>query len=226
MLIRKSNDRGHSKFKGLISFHSFSFGDYIDLNHRGFGSLRVINEDEILPEIGFDTHPHWNMEIITYVYEGTLSHADSMGYKTEIRTGEVQKISAGTGIEHSEYNHSKTEAVKLLQIWIVPKSKNTSPNYEQQALDPNAKIQLIASGDSQDKSLTINQDAKIYLLRLKAGEHYRHELQHNKSWLQIIKGELNFDQLKLSQGDGLGLENQKELNFLAQKDSELLIFEL
>lgn len=226
MLIRKSQARGITHTDWLLSYHSFSFGDYIDLNHRGFGKLRVINEDLIAPGAGFDKHPHWNMEIVTYVYEGILEHRDSIGNHYLINAGDVQRMSAGTGIEHSEYNASSTEAVKLLQIWILPEAKGMSPSYEQKHFDPKPNLQLIVSRDGRDGSLSIAQDIDIYILRLPSSATYRYKTSKAKTWLQIVRGPMNINGVELDAGDACGFEKITELELQAISDLEVLIFDM
>ncbi len=225
----KSQDRGLSNYPGLVSYHSFSFAGYIDPENKGWGNLRVINEDILEAAAGFDTHFHRDMEIITYMISGALEHKDSKGNEYTIGAGEVQRISAGSGIEHSEYNASQNEQVKFLQIWIKPEIKQSEPNYEQKAFDESLKnnnLLLIASKDARDGSISILQDCDIYASQLEAGKKLELNLSKEKSWLQIIEGELELDNLKLSSGDGLGLESKTKLELMALAKTHFLIFDM
>lgn len=224
--IRKSQDRGLTSLDWLTSYHSFSFGDYIDLNHRGFENLRVINEDEIVAGTGFDYHPHANMEIVTYVLSGTLEHKDSMGNCSLINAGDVQRMSAGTGILHSEYNHSQLEPVRLMQIWIFPEERDIEPSYEQKHFDDSEVLRLLVSKTGRDGSVTINQDIDIYLLRLQTNEEFLYSITKEKAWLQVLRGSLKFDGHELTVGDACAIEQAQELSLSASGDLELLIFDM
>lgn len=224
--LRKSQDRGLTKLDWLTSYHSFSFGDYIDLNHRGYENLRVINEDEIAPGKGFDYHQHANMEIVTYVMSGTLEHKDSMGNHSLIKTGDVQRMSAGTGILHSEYNHSQLEPVHLVQIWIFPERKGIEPSYEQKHFNNSGVLKLVVSKTGREGSVTINQDIDIYILRLETNEKFLYSITKEKAWLQVLSGSLKFNEYELNTGDACAIEEVRELNFCASSDLELLIFDM
>ncbi|MBD2042794.1 pirin family protein [Microcoleus sp. FACHB-672] len=228
--LRKSEERGHANHGWLDSYHSFSFANYYDPNNMGFRALRVINEDWVQPAKGFGTHPHRDMEIITYVLEGALEHKDSLGTGSIIRPGEVQKMSAGTGVTHSEYNPSKTEQVHLLQIWIVPDQKNLPPSYEQKTYSTAEKrnqLRLIASPGGQDGSVTVHQDAKLYASVLDAGEKVVHELSPNRHiWVQVAQGEITVNGLSLSAGDAAAISEENRVVVMANTASEILLFDL
>src|SRR5262245_5659987 len=191
--LRKSNNRGHANHGWLDSHHTFSFADYYDPRHMGFRALRVINEDRVAPGAGFPTHPHRDMEIISYVLEGGLEHKDSMGTGSVIRPGDVQRMSAGTGVTHSEYNASKSELVHFLQIWLLPEQRNIKPSYEQKTFsadDKRKKLRLVGSRDGRDGSVTIHQDVDLYATRLEAGEALRHDLKPGRhAWVHVARGQ-------------------------------------
>lgn len=221
--IRKSKERGYNKINWLESFHSFSFGGYYDPEYVSFGPLRVINEDIIAPSGGFAPHSHQDMEIVTYIISGALEHKDSMGNSSVIRPGEIQRMSAGTGITHSEYNHSDKESVHLLQIWFHPDKKNLSPGYEQAEF----KRPLIASQTGKNATIKLNQDVDIYSISLNNGEKF--ELSTNKSrniWVQMINGNVVILDHELSKGDGGAITKQDHLSINALEPSELLIFDM
>ena len=228
--IRRSHERGHAEHGWLDSHHTFSFADYYDPAHMGFRSLRVINEDRVAPGMGFPTHPHHDMEIFSYVLEGSLAHKDSMGNVRSLRTGEVQLMSAGTGVMHSEFNPSRTEAAHFLQIWIVPERSGLPPRYtewrpttEQQSV---AKV-LIISHDGREQSATIAADADVFRVRLRAGESVSHELRENRAaWLQVMRGSLSFNGETLEAGDAASCENAGSLSIAATADAEALLFDL
>lgn len=228
--IRKSNERGGGDYGWLKTRHTFSFDQYYDPNWMSFRSLRVINEDWVAPGGGFPTHPHRDMEIITYVLEGALEHEDSMGNGSTIRPGDGQRMSAGTGVRHSEANHSKTDSVHLLQIWIMPNRAGHEPGYEQKefpAAEKHNKLRLIASSDGSDGSVTIHQDAKLYVSLLSAGKELKHALAPGRSaWLQIAKGVVELNGQKLNQGDGAAVQDEPQLAIKASADSEILLFDL
>lgn len=226
MKIIKSAERGLTKIDWLASYHSFSFGDYIDPENRGFGNLRVINDDEIAPASGFGMHPHWNMEIVTYVLEGSLEHHDSMGNQYLINAGDIQRISAGTGIEHSEVNPSADTKVRLIQIWILPNTKGTVPSYEHKHFDSKEKLQLIISPDGRDGSISIKQDMDIYVLRLENQQNFNYQIKKSKAWLQILTGSVRINETELKQGDALALEDAQLLNFSEADKLELLVFDM
>jgi quercetin 2,3-dioxygenase len=193
----------------------------------GFRALRVINEDRVEPGAGFPTHGHRDMEIVTYVLAGSLEHKDSLGTGSVIRPGELQRMSAGRGVQHSEFNASKTEPVHLLQIWILPERSGATPEYEQKRFDLGSDLRLIASHDGRAGSVTIHQDAALYAARPVKGTVMRHELAKGRhAWLQVAKGELELEGAKLVAGDGAALSNSPGLELRATKDSELLLFDL
>ena len=228
--IRPSDERGVAEFGWLKSRHTFSFGHYYDPRHMGFRSLRVINDDWVAPGAGFDTHGHRDMEIVTYVLEGALEHKDSLGAGSVIRPGEVQRMTAGTGIMHSEFNHSKSEFVHLLQIWIEPERTGLAPGYEQRefALDERRRtLRLVASRDGRDGSVTIHQDAALYAAVLAADESVSHELAPGRhAWLHVARGAANLNGHALVEGDGAGVSDESRLDITAQPDAEILLFDL
>jgi redox-sensitive bicupin YhaK (pirin superfamily) len=228
--IRPSQDRGRTNIDWLNSYHSFSFGDYYDPSNMGFRSLRAINEDWVKPVAGFGKHPHRDMEIITYVVKGELEHQDSMGNGSVIRAGDVQRMSAGTGILHSEFNPSRTDPVHLLQIWLLPDRRNLKPEYDQQTVSQSAKtgkLKLLASRDGQEGSMKIHQDASLYATHLREGDAIVHPLPKNRhGWLQMICGEIEVNGKILVAGDGASLSDEPEIRVRAKKDSEFLVFDL
>jgi redox-sensitive bicupin YhaK (pirin superfamily) len=228
--IRKSEERGHFNHGWLDTYHTFSFDQYYDPSHMHFGSLRVINEDRVAPGRGFPTHSHRDMEIITYVLEGGLAHRDSMGNGSIIKPGEVQRMTAGTGVAHSEANPSNTEPVHLLQIWILPKAQNLDPGYEQKMfadqLTP-GKLLLIASENGRNGSVKITQDASIYAAKLESDQNVTHTLAGGRrAWLQVARGGVNLNGVELKQGDGAGITKETSLNINAREPSEVLLFDL
>ena len=227
---RKSADRGRTKIDWLDSRHSFSFGEYYDPKEMGFRSLRVINEDRVIPGAGFPTHPHRDMEIITYVLSGQLEHKDSLGTGSVILPGDGQRMSAGRGIRHSEYNPSPTEKVHLLQIWIMPDKQGHEPGYEQKSFpeaEKRGKLRLIASRDGAEGSVKINQDAKLFVTLLSPGDEVKHALGAKRhAWLQVAKGEVELNGKKLHQGDGAAISDEKNLTVKGIKDAEVLLFDL
>lgn len=228
--IRKSEDRGTTEQYWLDSKHTFSFGDYYDHNHMGFGVLRVINEDRVKPTAGFGTHPHDNMEILTYVLEGELEHKDTLGTGSIIRPGDVQRMSAGTGISHSEHNPSSDHQVHLLQIWIIPETRELEPSYEQKNFTDIRKpgnLTLVASRRGEKGSLTIHQDVSLYVLDLTPDQSFRYTLGEDRmAWLQIARGDLLLNGQALKQGDGVAVSHEKELELQAKGTVEILIFNL
>lgn len=229
-LLRPSETRGEADFGWLKSKHSFSFGSYFDPNHIGFGALRVINEDCVAPSAGFPTHPHQNMEIISYIVSGGLEHKDSLGTGSVIRPGELQRMSAGSGVRHSEYNHSDTDPVHFLQIWIVPEADGLKPNYEQKAF-PDAErrdtLKLIGSRNGREGSVVIHQDVDLWASLLSAEKSVSFDIKPGrKVWLQIVKGKLSVDGLSLAAGDGLGLLDAGKIDLVAQENCEFLLFDL
>jgi hypothetical protein len=228
--LRKSRDRGVANFGWLDSRHSFSFGHYYDPAQMGFGPLRVINEDRVAPGGGFAPHGHANMEIISVVLAGALEHRDSLGTGSVIRPGDVQRMSAGSGIQHSEYNASKTEPVHFLQIWIQPDRLNIAPGYEQKHFpqeERRGRLRLFASGDGRDGSLTIRQDAALFGGTLAAGEMVEHGFAAGRrGWLQLVRGEVDANGQRLAAGDGAAIDGEAALRIAAASDSELLLFDL
>lgn len=228
--IRRSKERGHANYGWLDTNYTFSFSNYYDPRFMGFRSLRVINEDYIAPDQGFPTHGHRDMEILTYVIRGEISHKDSMGNGTTILPHEVQRMSAGTGILHSEYS-SPTEETHLLQIWILPEEEDLTPGYEQTFFAPEekqGKLKLVASRAGTDGSVTIHQDVSLYSSILGAGETVSHELAENRhAWVQIIKGEIELGGEVLKAGDGAAVSDERVLNIKSLADeTEFLLFDL
>ena len=228
--IRKAADRGHFDFGWLDTYHTFSFGDYYDPEFVNFRSLRVINEDRVAPRTGFPKHGHRDMEIITYILEGALEHRDSMGNGSVIRPGEVQRMTAGTGVTHSEANSSETERVHLLQIWILPNARGLKPGYEQKTFADDEKrnrLRLVASADGRDGSVTINQDASIYASVLDAGREAIHQLAPDRSaWVQVARGRIAINGNDLNQGDGAAISGEPAIAIAASEPAELLLFDL
>jgi quercetin 2,3-dioxygenase len=226
---RPAEERGRARFGWLDSRHTFSFGHYHDDAHMGFGPLRVINEDRVTPGAGFDTHGHSDMEILSYVLEGELAHKDSIGTGSVIRPGEVQRMSAGTGIRHSEFNPSPQAPVHFLQIWILPEREGLKPGYQQSAfpLDDKGRLHLVASGDGRDGSLTINQDVDLYAGRLTEGEIVERKLRDGRlGWLQVARGAVSLNGVALATGDGAAIEKETDLVIRADSDAEILLFEM
>jgi quercetin 2,3-dioxygenase len=230
LTLRRANERGHANFGWLDSHHTFSFGEYQDSQWMGFGALRVINEDRVEPGAGFATHGHRDMEIISYVLEGGLAHKDSLGTGSVIKPGEVQRMSAGNGIRHSEYNASNSERVHFLQIWILPDQQNIQPSYEQREYPQSERenaLRLVASADGREGSLRIQQDANMYASLLKSGQTLRLPLASGRlGWVQVARGSVRVNGQLLNAGDGLGAKQESELLIEAQSDSELLSFDL
>jgi len=226
--IRKADERGRTKAGWLDSRHTFSFGEYYDPKHLGFSVLRVINDDRVAPGAGFATHPHRDMEIVTYVLEGALEHKDSMGNGSVIVPGEVQRMSAGTGVTHSEFNPSKTEPVHFLQIWVLPGAEGLPPGYEQKKFSlPEKSFRLVASPDGRDGSVSINQDAKIYAGRLTNGGSLRQVLSPSrKAWLHVARGDVKLNDTALHEGDAAALQEEPSLELSNAKDAEVLLFDL
>ena len=229
--LRPAEERGQADYGWLHTRYSFSFADYYDPKHVHFRSLRVINEDHVEPGHGFGTHPHRDMEIITYVLEGALAHKDSMGTGSTIRPGEVQRMSAGTGVLHSEFNHSPSEEVHLLQIWILPERKGIEPSYEQKEFPHDAKLnrlRLVASPNGEEGSVTIHQDARLYASVLEQGQQLRHELGKGRyAWLQVARGEVSLNGSPLKAGDGAAVEREAALEIVGRApSSEFLLFDL
>ncbi|HUP57856.1 MAG TPA: pirin family protein [Bdellovibrionota bacterium] len=230
IIIRKSNERGHAQHGWLEARHTFSFAGYYDPKHTGFRDLLVINEDRVQPGEGFGKHPHRDMEIITYIIEGELEHKDSMGNGSVIRPGDIQRMSAGTGVLHSEFNHSKQNLVHLLQIWITPAREGIQPSYEEKKILPEEKrnrLKLIVSPKGEDGSVRINQDAKLYSSLLDPGKEVNHELASGRhGWLQIARGSVDLNGVQLEEGDGAAISEEHSLKLRATKPAELLLFDL
>jgi redox-sensitive bicupin YhaK (pirin superfamily) len=229
--VRPANQRGTANFGWLDSRHTFSFGDYYDPEQMGFGPLRVINEDRVSPGQGFGTHGHQDMEIITYVLEGALEHKDSIGTGSVIRPGDVQVMSAGTGIRHSEFNHSQTEPVHFLQIWVVPDRERIAPRYEQKTFseaDKRGRLRLVGSSDGRDGSVVIHQDVELLAAVLDAGEQITHVLRSGrKGWLQVVRGSVTMNGRDLGAGDGAAIEGETALAVKAKSAAaEILLFDL
>ena len=228
--VRRAADRGHAKYDWLDTWHTFSFNTYYDPAHMGFRSLRVINEDWVDPGKGFGMHGHRDMEIITYVLEGALEHRDSLGTGSILRPGEFQRMSAGAGIRHSEFNPSSTEPVHLYQIWLLPNQKGLAPSYEQKAfaeVERRGRLRLVASPDAQNGSLLIHQDARVYLSTLDAEQEVRHELQPGRhAWLQVLRGSVVLNGQSLGTSDGVAVSGERSLTIRATVASETLLFDL
>ena len=228
--IRKSEERGHVKMDWLDSRHTFSFGDYYDPDHMAFHALRVINEDHVAPGSGFGAHPHRDMEIVTYVLDGVLEHKDNMGNGSLIHPGEIQRMSAGTGIVHSEFNHSKTSPVHLLQIWLTPERKGIAPGYEQKTFSLEQKHNqfcVMASPTSRDGSVKIHQDAELSVAVLDENKNLLHPLRPGRSaWLQVARGSIKLNEQTLNAGDGAAVEGEETLRIQGETKSELLLFDL
>jgi hypothetical protein len=228
--IRPSAQRGGGDHGWLKTQHSFSFSDYWDPKWMGFRSLRVINEDWVAPNTGFPTHPHRDMEIITYVLEGKLEHKDSLGTGSVILPGDGQSMTAGSGIRHSEFNPSATEPVHLLQIWIQPEKAALPPSYEQKSFptkEKQGKLRLVASREASDGSVKINQDARLYVTLLNTGEEVSHEFAAGRhGWLQVARGTVELNGKKLNQGDGAAISDEKTLSIKGATDAEVLLFDL
>lgn len=227
--LRKSTDRGHAEHGWLDSFHSFSFADYHDPAHMGYRSLRVINEDRVAPGMGFPTHPHRDMEIITYVVSGALRHCDSLGNTAVMRAGDVQRISAGSGVSHSEFNDSADDLTHFLQIWIVPDRRGVEPNYTERSfadIEP-GRLHIVCSQAGRNGSITIHQDADLYVARLAAGGAVTHALGSGRgAWLQLISGSLDVKGRALEAGDAAAIEEETPVHVLARADSHFLLFDL
>jgi quercetin 2,3-dioxygenase len=231
LTIRKSEDRGHANHGWLDSYHTFSFASYYDPSHMGFRDLRVINEDCVIGGKGFGTHPHKDMEIITYVLDGALAHKDSMGNGSTILPGDVQRLTAGTGITHSEFNHSPTDRVHLLQIWILPNRTEIQPSYEQKMFAPAEKhnqLRLIVSPNGENGSVSAQQDVQIYATILTQGAKAIHTVKPDRhAWIQVARGAIAIDGQILSAGDGASVSQTGELALIGQADgAEVLVFDL
>jgi redox-sensitive bicupin YhaK (pirin superfamily) len=230
LTLRKSQDRGHADHGWLKSQHSFSFAGYMDPAHMGWGNLRVINEDRVAPGMGFGTHGHRDMEIISYVLEGQLAHKDTMGNVKGIPPGDVQRMSAGRGVQHSEFNHAPDQTTHFLQIWILPKVNGIAPGYEQKSFptaEKRGRLRLVASGDGADGSVTINADAALYAGLFDGDEHATLSLDPTrKGYVHLVRGELDVNGQKLSTGDALLVDGTSELTLTGGRDAEVLVFDL
>jgi len=225
--LRKANDRGHANHGWLDSWHTFSFANYYDANFMGFSALRVINDDVIDAGQGFGTHPHKDMEILTYVLEGVVEHQDSMGNKEQVPAGEFQIMSAGTGVRHSEYNPSETERLHLYQIWIMPEKNGIAPRYEQRRFDADRGKQLVLSPDARDGSLKVFQDMELYRWALAKDEQSVHQIVANRRvWIQVVKGDVTINGTKATTADGLAIWDEQAISVHADGDSEILLFDL
>ncbi len=230
LTIRHAAERGHADHGWLNSYHSFSFANYYDPAHMGFRNLRVINEDRVQPGGGFPTHPHRDMEIVSYVIEGALEHRDSMGNGSVIQPGDVQRMSAGTGVRHSEYNPSQTELVHFLQIWLLPSQTGVEPSYEQKRFTPQDKagrLRLVASPDGRDGSVTIHSDAELYAGIFEQGESTEVRLAPGRhAWVQVVRGKVKVNGHELGAGDGAALSGEKLLRIEGVDSAEVLVFDL
>jgi quercetin 2,3-dioxygenase len=229
MKLRKANERGHAEHGWLDTYHSFSFADYYDPQWMGFRSLRVINDDLVMPGMGFGAHPHRDMEIITYILSGALQHKDSMGNGRVIRTGEVQYMSAGSGVQHSEFNPSKDEAVHLLQIWIQPDSKGLTPRYAEKSMAkaPTGALRLVTSKTGRDDSIAIHQDADLWLGKFQPGDRAMHKLAKGRNaWVHVAEGEVSLNGKTLVGGDAAAVSDEGALELRAAKPSQVLLFDL
>jgi redox-sensitive bicupin YhaK (pirin superfamily) len=228
--VRESQSRGHANHGWLDTFHTFSFADYHDEAHMGFRSLRVINEDRVAPGMGFGTHGHRDMEIVTYVLEGALEHKDSMGNGEVLRPGEFQRMSAGTGIRHSEFNPSADKPVHLYQIWLLPRAKGIKPSYEQKNFSDSEKqntLRLVASPDGANGSLTIYQDARIYLSSLHVGATVNHALSAGRhAWLQVLRGQVTVNGTLLETSDGVAASGESGLAIVGEQPAEVMLFDM
>ncbi|HVP60247.1 MAG TPA: pirin family protein [Myxococcaceae bacterium] len=228
--VRKSDERGHANHGWLDTHHTFSFADYHDPDNMGFRSLRVINEDRVAPGQGFGTHGHRDMEILSYVLEGGLAHKDSTGGGGVIRPGDVQRMSAGSGVMHSEFNASRSEPVHFLQIWLVPDRRGITPGYEQKHFPPEQRkgqLRLIASPDAADGSVKIHQNARVYSTLLGKGETVTHALAPGRhAWVQVARGRVRLGDVVLSAGDGAAISDERALTLMGDEPSEVLLFDL
>lgn len=225
--IRHNEERGKANHGWLQSQHTFSFANYYDPDHMGVSALRVINDDKVVPGMGFSTHSHQDMEIISYVKKGTIEHKDSMGNIEQIPAGEFQVMSAGTGVTHSEYNPSKTDSLEFLQIWIIPNQFGIKPMYQQKRFPEQKGLQLIASPDARDGSLLIHQDALLYQLKLGTDQSASHHLSMDrKLYIHVVAGQISVNGQILNEGDGATISETENVNFVGVKSSESLIFDL
>jgi redox-sensitive bicupin YhaK (pirin superfamily) len=228
--VRKATERGHFDHGWLDTYHTFSFGDYYDPAHMGFRSLRVINDDRVQPGLGFGMHGHRDMEIVTYILDGALKHRDSMGNGSILKAGELQRMTAGTGVRHCEFNPSDKEWVHLYQIWLLPQRKGLEPSYEQLAVSEEqmrGRFHMVASPDGAHGSLTIHQDARLFLASLLAGEEVAHEIEPGRAaWLQVLRGRANIRGNEVATGDGVAITDESAISVRAAGSSEVLLFDL
>jgi redox-sensitive bicupin YhaK (pirin superfamily) len=227
--LRTASERGHFDHGWLNTYHTFSFADYFDPANMQFRTLRVMNEDRVAPGQGFGMHGHRDMEIVTIVLSGALEHRDSLGNGEVLRPGELQRMTAGTGIRHSEFNPSETEQVHLYQIWLLPERNGLKPSYEQKPFDPAEKhnrLRLVASPDAADGSLKIHQDARLYLADLDAGHKVAHQLGQRFGWLQVLRGKVRVHDQVLSAGDGAAMSGEPSIAVIADENSEVFLFDL
>ncbi len=228
--IRRGGERGHFNHGWLDTYHTFSFSSYYDPEHVQFRALRVMNEDRVAPGQGFGMHGHRDMEIVTYVLEGELAHKDSLGNGETLHAGELQRMTAGTGIRHAEFNPSETAPVHLYQIWLLPEREGLTPSYEQKAFDPASRQndwQLVASRDAANGSLKINQDARLYLAQVQPGKTLSYELAAGRhAWLQVLRGKVRLSNDELSAGDGVAVSEERGFQVQAADNAEILLFDL
>jgi redox-sensitive bicupin YhaK (pirin superfamily) len=230
LALRRAQERGHANHGWLNSYHTFSFGNYYDPEHMGFSKLRVINDDTVVPEGGFGTHGHRDMEIISYVLKGALKHQDSMGNGSVIRPGEVQRMSAGTGVTHSEFNASDSEPVHFLQIWVLPEQEGLTPSYEQKAFaeeEKRGRLRLVGSRDAREGSVTIHQDVDLYATLLSDGDRVSHSLaEGRKGWVQVAQGGVALNDELLNAGDGVAMEGPATITLSGTSEAEVLLFDM
>lgn len=228
--VRKAAERGHFDHGWLDTYHTFSFGDYYDSDHMGFRALRVMNDDRVQPGYGFGMHGHRDMEILTYILEGALEHKDSMGNGSVLRAGQLQRMSAGTGVRHSEFNPSDREQVHLYQIWLLPDRQSVEPDYQELALpeeERRGRLRLVASPDGAQGSMTIHQDARVYLASLAPGETVSHRIDPGRgAWLQVLRGNVTALDTKLASGDGVAISDEQGIAIQTKEPSEILLFDL
>lgn len=228
--IRRAHERGHANYGWLDTYHTFSFSSYQDPRHNRFRALRVMNEDIVAPNAGFGTHPHDNMEIVTYILSGALEHKDSMGHGEILRAGEFQRMTAGTGITHSEFNPSHSEPVHLYQVWLYPERQDLPPSYEQKRFTPEqrlGRLQLVASSAPNSEALRIHQDAKIYLADVDANSSIEHTLDLGRhAWIQVLRGTLIVNGVSLQTSDGLAVSDEQALLLQSPSTAELMLFDL
>jgi redox-sensitive bicupin YhaK (pirin superfamily) len=230
LTIRRADDRGRTKIGWLDSRHSFSFGGYYDREHTGFSVLRVINDDRVDPGAGFPPHGHQNMEIISYVVDGAMAHEDSTGAAAVTRAGEVQRMTAGSGVRHSEFNASETDELRFLQIWIPPQTQGLEPGYEQRKFpleERRGRLQLLVGPEGQGDALSIHQDARLYGTLLGQGESVAHDIPDGRHvWVQVVRGEVRVNGEQLSEGDGAAISEESRVEFEGVDEAEVIVFDL